>query len=68
MEHFRLGYNARVGIETGVETSDEIVVTLKQHRDNDWQIEMSPWVTRDLIKRLKKMADLIDPPKPRRRG
>ena len=68
MEHYKLNYNTRVGVEFGMESIDEEFIVVRLHPDNDWQIELSTWVARDLIKRLKKAANLLDPPKSKRRG
>lgn len=65
---FRVGYLARIGAELPLDRFDEERVTIQLRPKDTWLLEMSPWVARDLAKRLKKAADLLDPPKPRKKA
>lgn len=66
MDQHRVTYKARVGAEFGVSLYREKRVTVRLDEENDWEIVASPTLARELARRLKKAADLLDPPKKRR--
>lgn len=66
LKRFRFGYNTRVGAEFGIERYQHLAVTVAQNDDSEWLVVLSPDVARNLAKQLKKAADMLDPPKPRK--
>lgn len=67
LDRHPLGYGARVSAEFGLDTYDDKKVVLRVQQNNSWQIEMTPYQAKKLARQLTRMANIIEPPAPRKR-
>jgi hypothetical protein len=67
LARFTLGYGARVGAEFGLDKYDEALVVVRTQQSSGWQIEMTPYQAKKLARQLTRMANIVDPPTPKKR-
>jgi hypothetical protein len=66
VKDFALGYNARVSAEVGTDRYQTERITLRTTNSSDWHVSMSAYQARKLARTLTKLANFLEPPKPRK--
>jgi hypothetical protein len=66
VESYELKYNARVSADLSLDRYASPVISVRTHPSAAWDLTMSAYQARKLARTLTKVANFVDPPKPRK--